>query len=55
MQKKPFFNKNQIFIIKKRAQNDDSYYYWVLKEGEDKIDNKRDIRQELFALNNRFI
>ena len=33
-QNKPFFNKGQIFFIRKRVPIDNSYYYWVSKEGE---------------------
>ena len=47
IQNKPFFNKKQIFTTKKKLPFDDFYYYRILKEGEDKIDNKRYIRQEL--------
>ena len=36
-QSKPFFNNNhQIFVIRKRVPIDNSYYYWVSKEGEEK-------------------
>lgn len=47
IQNKPFFNKNQIFTTKKKLPFDDFYYYRILKEGQDKIENKRYIRQEL--------
>ena len=33
-QNKTFFNKGQIFFIRKRVPIDNSYYYWVSKEGE---------------------
>ena len=35
-QSKPFFNNHQIFVTRKRVPIDDSYYYWVSKEGEEK-------------------
>ena len=35
-QSKPFFNNYQIFVIRKRVPIDNSYYYWVSKEGEEK-------------------
>ena len=49
----PFFNRNQIFTIYKRAKlNNGSYLYWVEKDG--KRINGRFLRQELFAINNQF-
>ena len=49
----PFFNRNRIFIIYKRAKlNNGTYLYWVEDDGK-KI-NGRFIRQELFALNKQF-
>ena len=29
-------------------------YYWISKEAEDKIINKRLLRQELYAINDQF-
>ena len=52
---KPFFQKAQIFVIRKRVSYDNYYYYWIYKEGEDKMDNRRYIQQDLFALNNHFM
>ena len=50
----PFFNRNRIFTIYKRANlNNDTYLYWVEEDGK-KIDG-RFLRQELFALNNQFL
>ena len=52
----PYFNRDQVFIIKNSAKNaDGQYMYWVAKEGENKIINKRFLRQELFALKNQFL
>ena len=49
----PFFNRNRIFTIYKRAKlNNRKFLYWVEENGE-KI-NSRFLRQELFALNNQF-
>ena len=49
----PFFNRNRIFNIYKRAQlNNDNYLYWVEEDGK-KIKG-RFLRQELFALNQQF-
>ena len=49
----PFFNRNQIFTIYKRAKlNNGSYLYWVEEDGK-KIKG-RFLRQELFAINNQF-
>ena len=50
-QNKPFFNKDQIFVIKKVPFNNS--YYWISKKGEENINNKRYIRQP-FVLNNQF-
>ena len=49
----PFFNRNRIFTIYKRAKlNNGSYLYWVEEDGK-KIKG-RFLRQELFAINNQF-
>ena len=49
----PLFNRNQIFIIYKRAKlNNGTYLYWV-EENSKKVDG-RFLRQELFALNKQF-
>ena len=46
----PFFNRNRMFTIYKRANlNNGTYLYWVEK----KFDG-RFLRQELFALNKQF-
>ena len=50
----PFFNRDRIFTIYKRAElNNGTYLYWVEEDGK-KI-NGRFLRQELFALNNQFL
>ena len=47
----PYFNRNRIFTIYKRAKlNNGSYSYWVEEDGQ-KVKG-RFLRQELFALNN---
>ena len=49
----PYFNRNRIFTIYKRAKlNNGSYLYWVEEDGQ-KVKG-RFLRQELFALNNQF-
>ena len=50
-QNKAFFNKNKIFIIRKRVKttSDDSYY-WLSEENSDEIGKFRYLRQELFAI-----
>ena len=49
----PYFNRNRIFAIYKKAKlNNGTYLYWV-KEDSKKI-NGRSLRQELFAINNQF-
>ena len=53
----PFFNTNEIFIVRKVLpidNNHSSYNYWISKSGEDKIIDKRFLRQKLFALKNQF-
>ena len=47
----PFFNRKEIFTIERYVLIDDSYYYWLKNEKNEKI-SKRFIREELFALNN---
>ena len=49
----PYFNRNRIFTIYKRAKLDNSFcLYWVEEDGQ-KVKG-RFLRQELFALNNQF-
>ena len=43
-----------MFIVKKIIKNSGINYYWISKEGEDKIINKRFFRQELYAINDQF-
>ena len=50
----PFFNRDIIFTVYKRAKlNNGTYLYWVEEDGK-KI-NGTFLRQELFALNNQFL
>ena len=50
-----FFNCEQIFAIKKVVKTpEDNYLYWILKESDDKIIDKRFLWQELFTLNDQF-
>ena len=49
----PFFNRNEIFTVRKVLSIEDSFNYWISKT-DDKIINKRFLRQELFALKNNF-
>ena len=50
----PFFNRNHIFTIYKRAKLENgTYLYWVEEDGK-KIKD-RFLRQELFALNKQFV
>ena len=49
----PFFNRDRIFSINKRARlNNGTYLYWVEEDGI-KI-NGRFLGQELFAINKQF-
>ena len=50
----PFFNRDRIFTIYKRAKlENETYLYWLEENGR-KI-NGRFLRKELFALNNQFL
>ena len=50
----PFFNREKVFTIYKRAKlNSGSYLYWLEDENNNKIEG-RFLRQELFALNKQF-
>ena len=50
-----FFNRKQIFVVRKIVKTSkDNYLYWISKEGDDKITDKRFLRQRLFALNDQF-
>ena len=50
----PFFNRDKVFTIYKRAKlNSGSYLYWLEDESNNKIEG-RFLRQELFALNKQF-
>ena len=50
----PFFNRDIIFTIYKRAKlNNGPYLYWIEKDS--KNINGGFLRQELFALNNQFL
>ena len=39
-QKRLFFNKDKVFVIKNRVQQGDNFYYWLSADNSDKIDNK---------------
>ena len=49
-----FFNREQIFVVKKTVKiSNKNYNYWISKEGEVKVINKRFLRPELYALNDQ--
>ena len=53
---KSFFNKDKIFIVKKRVQTiSNDWYYWVAEEKPDKINKLRFVRQELYALDGQWM
>ena len=55
-QNKSFFNKNKIFIVKKRIKTlNDGWYYWLAEEKSNKINKFRFVRQELYALNEQWM
>ena len=50
----PFFNRDKVFAIYKRAKlNSSSYLYWLEDENNNKIEGHL-LRQESFALNKQF-
>ena len=49
-----FFNREEIFIVRKVLPQENSYNYWISKTADGEIINKRFLRQELFALKNQF-
>ena len=49
-----FFNREQIFILRKVVPWDDSLDYWISKTEDSEIIDKWFLRQELFALKNQF-
>ena len=52
---KPFFNREEIFFIRRNAFINNSYNYWISKTVSGETINKRFLRQELFALKEQFI
>ena len=48
------FNSEMLFVVTKIIKISDINYYWISKEGEVKIINKRFLRQELYAVNVNF-
>ena len=50
----PFFNKNELFIVRKVVPVNYTYYYWISKTGDSKLINNKFLRQELFAIKNQF-
>ena len=51
---KSFFNREEIFIVRKIVPHQDSFDYWISKTENREIIDKRFLRQELFALKNQF-
>ena len=49
-----FFNREQVFVVRKVVPRDDSHDYWISKTENGEIIDQRFLRQELFALNNQF-
>ena len=55
-QNKSLFNKDKIFIVKKRAKTiSNDWYYWVAEEKSDKINKFRFVRQEIYALDGQWM
>ena len=54
-QNRAFFNKERVFIIKKRLKTlDNTWYYWLAEENKKIIPN-RFIRQELYSLKEQWM
>ena len=51
----PFFNREQISIVRKVLPKINSCHYWISKTEDGVIIDKRFLRQELFAIKNQFI
>ena len=49
-----FFNRKQVFVVRKVVLRDDSHDYWISKTESSEIIDNRFLQQELFALKNRF-
>ena len=54
-QNKTFYNKNRIFIIRKRLKSLDNVWYYWLSEANKEIISNRFIRQELFAVKEQWM
>ena len=55
-QNKSFFNKDKIFIVKKRVKTiSNDWYYWVAEGKSDKINKFRFVRQEFYALGGQWM
>ena len=55
-QNKRFFNKDKIFIVKKRVKTlTDGWYYWVAEENSNKVNKFRFVRQGLYALDGQWM
>ena len=53
-EKKPFFSRKQIYVVRKVVQVSNTFNYWLSKEGEEKIIPGRFFREELFAIKKQF-
>ena len=54
-QNRSFFNRDKIFIIRKRIRLENSFYYWLSNENSNKIIENRYPRQELFSLKKQWM
>ena len=53
---KPFFNRKEVYVIKRIVKIDNTFNYWISKEQlQDQVIPNRFLREELFALNNQFL
>ena len=54
MENTPFFDRNEVFIVRKVVPVDNSYYYWISKTGNSILISNKFLRQELFTIKNQF-
>ena len=51
---KPFFSRKQVYIVRKIVQINNTFNYWISKEGEERNIPARFFREELYAIRNQF-
>ena len=54
-QNRSFFNRDKIFLIRKRVKLENGFYYWLSEQNSNKINENRYLRQELFSLKKQWM